>query len=71
MQTISFSRDLVPGEQIANELGISERTLLRWAQSRKGPPRIKVGRSVFYRRSSVEAWLATLEQSDSATGCSR
>lgn len=46
----------------AEILSVSRRTLSRWARLRKGPPRIKVGRSIFYRRSSLERWLVSLEE---------
>jgi len=38
-------------------LGISCVTTTKWRAKAKGPPFIKVGRLVRYRRSDVEAWL--------------
>jgi excisionase family DNA binding protein len=38
-------------------LGISSVTTTKWRVKAKGPPFIKVGRLVRYRRSDVEAWL--------------
>lgn len=38
-------------------LGISSVTATKWRAKAKGPPFIKVGRLVRYRRSDVEAWL--------------
>lgn len=52
-------------EQAAHGLGISRRTLHRWGRLKKGPPSIKVGRSVFYRRASIERWLLALEGDES------
>lgn len=49
--------DYLTASQAAEELGVSPRTLGRWWQERIGPPRTKVGRSVLYRRSSLEQWL--------------
>lgn len=49
--------DYLTIDQAANELGVTTRTMSRWWQERKGPPRTKVGRSVLYRRSSLEQWL--------------
>lgn len=46
----------------AEILHVSRRTLSRWARLRKGPPRIKVGRAIYYRRSSLERWLVSLEE---------
>ena len=44
--------------QLADEWQTSERTLERLRQTGTGPPFIKAGRRVLYRRSDVEAWLA-------------
>ena len=49
-------------EQVSELLTVSRRTLCRWHRLRRGPPRIKIGRKVFYRRSSVYAWLNSVEQ---------
>lgn len=38
-------------------LSISSVTATKWRAKAKGPPFIKVGRLVRYRRSDVEAWL--------------
>lgn len=37
--------------------GISSVTATKWRAKAKGPPFIKVGRLVRYRRSDVDAWL--------------
>jgi len=47
---------------LAGELDVTPDTLARWATSGIGPPMVKVGRRVLYRRSSVEAWLAENER---------
>ena len=45
-------------EELASELGISPRTLDRWAVARTGPPRTKCGpKKVLYDRRQIEAWL--------------
>jgi predicted DNA-binding transcriptional regulator AlpA len=44
-------------------LGVSERTLDRWAREGKGPPRTPLGGSVVYRRQAVLDWLAANEES--------
>ena len=49
-------------EQLAQQLGISVRTLLRWHAMREGPPRVTQGRLVLYRIAAVQAWLASREQ---------
>ncbi len=48
-------------ETVAELLNVSTRTLHRWGRLKKGPPSIKVGRSVLYRRAAVEGWLLSLE----------
>lgn len=53
--------DFLSSEEVSLALNISTRTLHRWGRLRKGPPSIKVGRSVYYRRASIERWLLTLE----------
>lgn len=44
-------------------IGVSSRTLSRWHQQRLGPPRIKVGRRILFRRERVLEWLIANEQS--------
>jgi hypothetical protein len=47
---------------LARQLNRSVRTLQRLAARRSGPPRIKVGRLIFFRSDSVRAWLAKQEK---------
>lgn len=35
----------------------SQRTVIRWRQRRIGPPWIKAGGKVLYRKSDLDAWL--------------
>jgi len=49
-------------EQLAKELNVHERTILRWEIRRIGPPRTQVGRLILYSRDSIRAWLASREQ---------
>jgi predicted DNA-binding transcriptional regulator AlpA len=48
---------LIDEKQLCAELGISGVTATKWRAKAEGPPFIKVGRLVRYRRSDVEAWL--------------
>ena len=50
-------------EELATELRRNPRTLDRWAVLGLGPPRTCVGRTVLYRRASVQKWLVAQEQS--------
>jgi hypothetical protein len=47
---------------LAKQLNRTVRTLQRLAARRLGPPRIKIGRSVFYKIESVRNWLSQQEQ---------
>jgi hypothetical protein len=46
---------------LALQLGVSEDTLRRWDALRSGPPCIRAGRKVFYRRAGVLEWLEEQE----------
>ena len=48
---------LMDTQQTAEYIHHSPRTLIRWRVERKGPPIIKAGRKVFYRKSDLDAWL--------------
>lgn len=54
--------DLLEPEQLAAELETTRRTLDRWHARRIGPPRIQVGRKIYYRRDAVRDWLLANEQ---------
>jgi|HubBroStandDraft_6_1064221.scaffolds.fasta_scaffold47384_4 predicted DNA-binding transcriptional regulator AlpA len=47
--------------QLAAKLGVVPRTLYRWHLQRIGPPRISIGRQIFFREQSVSEWLASRE----------
>ena len=49
---------------LARALKKSVRTLDRWHTERRGPRRTKIGRSIYYSRKSVAAWLRSLEAPD-------
>ena len=50
---------LIDERQLCADLGISYVTATKWRARAEGPPFIKVGRLVRYRRRDVEAWLAS------------
>ena len=54
-------------EELAAELKRNKRTLDRWDALGIGPPRTRVGRTVLYRRSSVEKWLWAQEHQGGAS----
>lgn len=47
--------------ELATELGVSADTLGRWEARRFGPPCVRAGRKVLYRRSAVRDWLQAQE----------
>jgi hypothetical protein len=49
---------------LAQQLGVSEDTLRRWDVLRSGPPCIRAGRKIYYRRSAVIEWLEDQERAD-------
>ena len=57
--------DLQPEVATAGLLGVKVQTLRKWAVQRRGPPRVKVGKRVFYRPEAVTAWLAKQERDPS------
>jgi len=61
MKAEELERDYLTSYDLSGWLGVSRRTLFRWVRLRKGPPSIKVGRSVYYRRTAVQRWLLSLE----------
>jgi predicted DNA-binding transcriptional regulator AlpA len=69
----SVLEGFISESDLARQLHRSVRTLQRLAATRSGPPRIKIGRSVYYRIDSVRAWLAQLEkrQAESARSAGR
>lgn len=44
-------------DQLAEELGVTTRTISRWRWERKGPPAHKVAGRILFKRTDVEAWL--------------
>jgi predicted DNA-binding transcriptional regulator AlpA len=58
---------LAASAEVAEVLGIPEKTLREWRSRGIGPDYLKVGRYVRYRWSAVNAWLATREQGKTET----
>lgn len=50
--------DLLSTEQVAAWLQVPVRTLYFWRQVNAGPPAIRIGRVLRWRRSDVTRWLA-------------
>lgn len=47
--------------QLAKFLGVCPRTVYRWHLTGEGPRRVKVGKQVFYRGTSIREWLESRE----------
>jgi excisionase family DNA binding protein len=48
---------LLTEQQVAEYLQVSLGTLRRWRAEGTGPPALRAGRGVRYRRADVDAWL--------------
>ena len=54
--------DYLTRDELASELNVTKRTLIRWQNQRDGLPFIMLGGRVLYRRASVLVWLKDLEK---------
>lgn len=54
--------DWMSRDELARELSLSVDTLSRWETRRFGPPCVRVGRKVLYRRGAVQDWLVDQEK---------
>jgi predicted DNA-binding transcriptional regulator AlpA len=52
--------ELIRSKTAAAYLGMCERTLYRLAQRGQGPPRLRIGGCIFYRRADLKAWVEGL-----------
>lgn len=55
-------QELIPETDYAVARQVSLRTVQRERAQRVGPPFIKLGRKIFYRKEAIEAWLLAKEQ---------
>lgn len=58
---MSDGNDLLTSAQVAELLQVSLRTVERMRATGTGPPWLKIGKSVRYRRKAVLKWLAEQE----------
>jgi excisionase family DNA binding protein len=54
---MTASTEFLGPEDLADLLGVPVQTVYRWNYVGSGPPVIRVGRFVRYRRSAVDSWL--------------
>ena len=55
-------------DDLAKELAVSVDTLSRWETRGFGPPCVRVGRRVLYRRGAVKDWLRWQEERAAGRG---
>lgn len=53
---MATQENLLP-EEAAEYLRVTTRTLIRWRNRRVGPPWLRVGGRVLYRRCDLDTWL--------------
>ena len=58
VETIKSAEAMFSPESLGQFLDLPVRTVYQWNSRGTGPPRIRVGRHVRYRRADVEAWLS-------------
>ena len=63
-----LSDELLSERELAEELDKSERTVKRWRAQRVGPPFLKLGNRIYYRRESARQWLIHQEQHQPRAG---
>jgi len=57
MSTPIDPNELITNDEAAKQLRQQPNTLTTWRNQKRGPPFVKVGRQVFYRRSDLMVWL--------------
>jgi predicted DNA-binding transcriptional regulator AlpA len=63
--------DYLNEDQCAEALGMAAVTLAIWRMQRKGPPITRIGRRIYYRKSSLKTWLESQETPASTVSASR
>ena len=57
METRERTAVLIPAEEVAAMLGVSERTLWRLLSAGKLPQPVRIGRSTRWRAAEVREWI--------------
>jgi predicted DNA-binding transcriptional regulator AlpA len=60
--------ELMTPTEVADYLGLKIKTLHNWRSRRVGPPGMKVGGALRYRREGVDRWVAAQEAAEARTG---
>lgn len=61
-QQQSILADYIPPDELAEQLGVTTRTLHHWRAIGEGPARTKIGKKILYHRQDVAAWLQTCRE---------
>ena len=59
---MTLSETCLTEREYAELRGVSVRTIQRERAARRGPPFIKLGKKVYYRKAAIEGWLIAQEQ---------
>lgn len=59
---MNFENGLLTESQYAELTGRNVRSVQRERARREGPPFIRIGRKVYFRRAAIEEWLLDQEQ---------
>jgi|HubBroStandDraft_6_1064221.scaffolds.fasta_scaffold135155_1 hypothetical protein len=55
--------ELLTEDETRAEIAVKcTRTLRRWRVLHQGPPHVRIGRKVYYRRGALQQWLLAREQ---------
>lgn len=68
---MNLLNDYLTRAELADELRVTQRTILRWQNRPDGIPFIALGGRILYRRDSVMSWLKGLETWPNARGGKR
>lgn len=58
--------DYLNRDQLAHELKVNPRTVMRWQNLPDGLPYLELGGRILYRRQSVMDWIASKERRPNA-----
>ncbi len=61
-QMTSLLDDYLTRDELAAELRVTTRTVIRWQNMPDGVPYVELGGRTLYRRSSVRAWIESHEK---------
>ena len=49
--------EILTVRKVAELFQVHPMTVYRWVEKRVGPPHVRVGRSIFFRRDAVDTWM--------------